>query len=302
MSDINRRDALKIGAGAAALGALGPQAVQPAQAAEWTIKPEANAAIRVLRWKRFVQGDEDKWMENTANYTKATGVKVRVDHEGWEDMNPKAGVAASVGAGPDVIVGWMDTPHLYVDKLVDLTGLATYLGDKYGGWYDAPKKYATNKGKWIGLPLGAGGALLNWRVSWVKEAGFDKIPTDTQGFLKLCQALNKNGHPPGFALSHATGDSETWMHCILWGFGGKLVDDTNNVVINSPQTLEALEYVKELSQTFIPGCLSWSGVSNNNAFLEGKISLTSNGISIYYVAKNEKDPGKLAIAADMDHA
>src|SRR5258707_15395166 len=116
MSDINRRDALKIGAGAAALGAVGPQLIQPAQAAEWTVKPEANASIRVLRWKRFVQGDEDKWMENTANYTKATGVKVRVDHEGWEDMNPKAGVPASVGARPDDIVRRMDTPPLHAHK------------------------------------------------------------------------------------------------------------------------------------------------------------------------------------------
>src|SRR5438045_7415330 len=129
MSKFTGREFLKTSAGAAAAGTLGVGAtlgsLDAYAQAKWA--PEKGAKIRVLRWKRFVQGDEDKWMENTANYTKATGVKVRVDHEGWEDMNPKAGVAASVGAGPDVIVGWMDTPHLYVDKLVDLTALATYL-------------------------------------------------------------------------------------------------------------------------------------------------------------------------------
>src|SRR5258708_15487151 len=130
MGDVKRRDALILGGGALAGATFGPALIGRAQAAEWTVKPEANASIRVLRWKRFVQGDEDKWMENTANYTKATGVKVRVDHEGWEDMNPKAGVAASVGAGPALIVGWMGTPPLYVHKLVGLTSLATYLGDK----------------------------------------------------------------------------------------------------------------------------------------------------------------------------
>src|SRR5271154_6915038 len=197
MDDVKRRDALKLGAGALAGAAFGPALAGSAQAADWTIKPEPNAAIRVLRWKRFVQGDEDKWMENTAKYTQATGVKVRVDNEGWEDMSPKAAVAANVGSGPDAIVGWMDSPHLYPDKLVDLTALADYLGGKYGGWYDTPRKYATNKGRWIGLPLGASGALLNYRISWMHEAGFDKMPTDTAGFLKLCQALNKIGQPPG---------------------------------------------------------------------------------------------------------
>ena len=108
---------------------------------------------------------------------------------------------------------------------VDLTDVATYLGKKYGGWFPTAEKYGTKDGRWIGLPLGASGALVNYRVSWMKEAGFEQFPTDTVGFLKLCQGLKKIGHPPGFALSHATGDSETWMHNMLWGFGGKLVDN-----------------------------------------------------------------------------
>jgi multiple sugar transport system substrate-binding protein len=139
-------------------------------------------------------------------------------------------------------------------------------------------------------------------VSWVKEAGFDKFPTNFDDYLRLCQALQKNGHPAGFALSHATGDSETWMHNVLWGFGGKLVDEKNQVAINSPETIKAIEYMQQLSKTFIEGVAGWSGVSNNNAFLEGKISLTSNGISIYYAAKTSTDPAKKAIVADMDHA
>ena len=118
----------------------------------------------------------------------------------------------------------------------------------------------------------------------------------------MCRALAKNGHPPGFALSHATGDAETWSHNILWGFGAKVVDEKNKVVINSPQTIAAIEYMIELNKTFIEGTLSWSGVSNNNAFLEGRISLTSNGPSIYYVAKNSTDPKQQAIAADMNHS
>jgi len=64
----------------------------------------------------------------------------------------------------------------------------------------------------------------------------------------------------------------------------------------------AIEYMIELNKTFIDGTLSWTGVSNNNAFLEGRISLTSNGPSIYYVAKNSTDPKQKAVAADMNHS
>ncbi len=297
----NKRRRQVVGAlGAAAAGLmLGSRGA----VAQMSLKPEKGAKLRVLRWKRFVQADEDMWLANTKKYTEATGIEIRTDHENWEDVRPKAAVAANIGAGPDVIVGWLDDPHLYPDKLLDLTDVAEYLGKKYGGWFPAARAYGTGgKSKWIGLPLGAGGALINYRVSWVKEAGFDKIPTNFPDYLRLCQALQKNGHPPGFALSHATGDSETWMHNILWGHGGRLVDEKNQVAINSPETIKAIEYMQQLSKTFIEGTAAWSGVSNNNAFLEGKISLTSNGISIYYAAKNSTDAAKKAVAADMDHA
>jgi len=276
--------------------------IQRAQA-QTSFKPEKGAKLRVLRWKRFIQADEDLWMANTKKFSEKYGIEVRTDHENWEDVRPKAAVAANVGAGPDVILGWLDDPHLYPDKLVDLTDLAEYLGNKYGGWYPAARTYGTTaKSRWIGLPLGAAGALLNYRVSWLKEAGYDKLPSSFDEYLKCCQALQKSGHPPGFALSHATGDSETWMHNILWGFGAKLVDEHNKVAINSPETVKAVEYMQQLSKTFIEGVAGWSGVANNNAFLEGKISLTSNGISIYFAGKNSTDPAKKAVAADMNHA
>ena len=99
MSEFSRRDALKaMGAAAvstAAGGLLGPAS---AQAANLAYKPEAGAQLRVLRWKRFVQGDEDQWAANTRKFTQLTGVEVRVDAENFEDIRPKAAVAANIGA------------------------------------------------------------------------------------------------------------------------------------------------------------------------------------------------------------
>ena len=66
--------------------------------------------------------------------------------------------------------------------------------------------------------------------------------------------MKAKGTPAGFALGNATGDS-SWTHWLLWAHGGKLVDAKNNVVINSPETIAALEYSKQLYETFIPGTL-----------------------------------------------
>ena len=53
--------------------------------------------------------------------------------------------------------------------------------------------------------------------------------------------------------------------------------------------LKALEYAKELYKYFVPGTLSWLDPNNNKAFLDGQISATNNGISIYYAAKNSTE-------------
>lgn len=132
----------------------------------------------------------------------------------------------------------------------------------------------------------------------MNKAGFDKFPTDTAGFLELCRGLKKNNTPAGFALGHATGDGNTWCHWALWSHGANLVDANEKIVINSPETAKALEYVKSLYETFVPGTVSWNDSSNNKAFLAGDLYLTNNGISIYAAAK--KDNPKLA--EDMDHA
>jgi multiple sugar transport system substrate-binding protein len=304
MNDFTRRDALKIGAGTAAGAALAAAGVDAlAQGApKWEITPEKGASLRVLRPSKFVQGDETLWLENTKKYEQQTGVKVRVDSEGWEDLRPKSAVAANVGKGPDVIYGWYDDAHQYPEKLVDMTDVATYLGQKYEGWYDVCQKYGMRRGKWISVPLGAAGAKMVYRISWMREAGFQEFPKDLPGFLKLCQALKEKNHPAGLALGNAIGDGNGWCHWIVWSHGGRMVDEKDNVVINSPETVAALDYAKQLYATFIPGTLSWLDPSNNKAFLDGQIGLTSNGISIYYAAKTSNDATIKAMAADIGHA
>jgi len=301
MSDFNRRKFLEGTAGMATLG-TGALWTPSAGAQTLAYKPEKGARLRVLRWSRFVQGDIDAYMVNVKKFTEKTGIEVRVDNEGWEDVRPKAAVAANTGAGPDVILSTNDDANLYPDKLLDVTDLCEYLGKKYGGWYPACEAYLRPDGKkWIGVALGAAGSLVVYRESHVKAAGFDSVPKDTDGFLKLYKALAAKGTPGGMALGNATGDSG-WCHWLLWAFGGAMVDKDNKVTLDSPATLKALEYAKELYASFVPGTLSWLDPNNNKAFLDGQISITNNGISVYYAAKNSPDPKLKEIAADINHA
>ena len=305
MSEFNRRKFLANTAGVAAAATVG------AGSAVWSpfinaqalsFKPEKGAKLRVLRWSRFVQGDIDAYMINVKKFTEKTGIEVRVDNEGWEDVRPKAAVAANTGAGPDIILSTNDDANLYPEKLLDVTDLATYLGKKYGGWYPACEAYLRPDGKkWIGIPLGAAGAMMVYRQSHLKAAGFDAFPKDTTGFLAMLKALHAKGTPGGFALGNATGDG-LWTNWLIWSHGGKLVDQNNKVVIDSPETIRALEYAKEMYPHLITGTLSWLDPNNNKAFLDSQISVTNNGISIYYTTKIATDPKVQALKEDIQHA
>jgi multiple sugar transport system substrate-binding protein len=261
---------------------------------------EEGAQLRVLRPSKFVQGDETLFLENTKKFTEQTGVEVIVDSEGWEDLRPKTAVAASVGSGPDVVLAWQEDPHLFPDAILDLSDLANYLGEKYGGWFPVAEHYGRSGDRWIAIPFGGAGSTMVYRQSWVNEAGFEGVPGDFEGFLELCKALQKSNHPAGFALGHAVGDAG-WTDWVLWGFGSSVIDENSQVVIDNPQTIEALEYANELFATFIPGTLSWLDPSNNKAFLAGEVGLTGNGISIYYAAKNSDDADVKALAEDIYH-
>jgi multiple sugar transport system substrate-binding protein len=305
MTLTTRRDTLKLGAATAGglltgSSAFAQVAVKDVKAPEFKI--EKGASLQVLRPSKFVAGDEQLFNENTKKFTAQTGVAVTIDYESWEDLRPKTAVAANVGSGPDLVYGWLDDAFQFPDKLLDVTDIADYLGEKYGGWLEAPMLYGRKKdGRWIGLPFGGGGACMVHRKSWMNEAGFQEYPKDLDGMLKLAQALKKNGHPSGMALGHAVGDGNTF-HWILWAFGGAVVDKDNKVVLDSPETVKALEYSKEYYQTFIDGTASWLDPSNNKAYLAGDIAMTPNGISIYYVALNSKDPVVHAIGEDTYHA
>jgi len=301
MSNFTRRDLLKTTAGLAIGAVAGPALIQSARvwAAENPWTPEDGAAIRLLRWKHFVKSEDEAFMALIDAFTQATGVAVRVDNEGFEDLRPKSAVAASIGSGPDIVWTIHADPHLYPDKLVDVKDVADYLGGKYGGWYPIAEFYSQHEDSWISIPYFFSGNFINYRVSHVQAAGFDGVPDNTDDFLKLMEGLKKNGTPGGFALGNASGDGNCWTHWILWSHGGKVVDDDDNVVLDSPETVAGLEYVRELAQHFLPGTASWLDGHNNKAFLQNACSLTNNGISIYAAAQRE---GMDEIANDMDHA
>jgi multiple sugar transport system substrate-binding protein len=303
MHDLTRRALLQGGTALAATGALTGEALlsfAKAWAAESPWKAEPGAKLTLMRWKRFVPSEDEAFNAIVAAFSKATGTEMNVFSESFEDVQPKASVAANTGSGLDLAWGLHTLPQLFPTKALAMNDVADYLGKKYGGWTDAAAKTCKHGNDWLGIPVATVGGYMNYRKSATDKAGFKEFPTDFPGFLEMCKALKANNTPAGFALGHATGDANGWLHWVLWGHGAYTVNEKDQVIINSPETMKALDYAKALSDTFIPGVASWNDSSNNKAFLAGDLYCTLNGISIYIAAKD--DPTKKDLAADTYHA
>ena len=293
-----------LGGGVALVGLIvagslsGPTAAYAA--CDLQFKPEDGAELTLLRWKRFVQSEEDAFMKIVENFKNDCGVTVNVQSESLDDVQPKASVAANVDQGPDMVWGLYSLPHLFPDKLVDVTDLANMLGEKYGPWVPSAVKYGEKSGtdEWIDIPIAYNGNYINYRKSALEKAGIAKVPETTDEFLEAAKKLKEAGTPMGMALGHATGDGNAWVHWALWSFGGSLVNENDEVIINSPETKAAVEYVKELTSYMAPGVAAWNDSNNNKAFMSGEVSMTNNGASIYPAAKKDAPE----IAEDMDHA
>jgi len=102
-----------------------------AQASQW--KPEPGAKINLLRWKRFVEAEDVAFMKIVDAFQKATGVTVNVSNESYDDLQPKASVAANTGQGLDIVWGSVLPAVPVPDQMRRYDRLAEYVGKKRRG-------------------------------------------------------------------------------------------------------------------------------------------------------------------------
>src|ERR1700716_154217 len=156
MQDFTRRTLLQGGTALATAGALtGPALFEFAnawaQSAPW--KAEQGAKLPGMVWKRFVPAEDEAFNVMVAAFKAATGTEMNVFSESFEDVQPKASVAANTGSGLDLAWGLHPLPQLFPTKVLPMNDVADYLGKKYGGWTDAGAKTCKQGDDWLRISL-----------------------------------------------------------------------------------------------------------------------------------------------------
>ncbi len=241
--------------------------------------------VHYLQWSSFIPDADIDIKNQCREFEKATGVKVKEELINQNDMTPRLTAAIESGEGADVALLINNQPHLYANGLADHDALMSELAG--GDLYDWASGAVVVDGKARAVPLFNIGNAIVYRKDIFDEVGV-KAPNTWEEYLAAGTKLKAANWPVGQTLGHTFGDAPSFAYPVLWSFGGMEVDESGKVAIDSAESRQALEFMREFWEAACdPGGLAWDDTSNNRAFLGQTISATLNGASIYFVAKRK---------------
>ena len=189
--------------------------------------------------------------------------------------------------------------------LEPLNNIVEEMIKKYGPISPVAEYLAKNKGTWYGIPTTVGSQVkpCQSRFDLFKEhAGidlqamfpadetkWDKAQTDKwtyEAYLEAAQKLHKAGFPVGIPMGQ-TSDAVDTVGAIFNAFGVVMIDDKDNIKVNSNETRVALEYMKKLMAVNPPEVYAWDDAGNNRWMISGKGSSIMNPPSSWAVAKRD---------------
>lgn len=161
-------------------------------------------------------------------------------------------------------VSWI-APH--VDDHTQMIQSASNPYSAAFGWDDIPQavhKMATWDNKLCGVPYRVTMGVLHYQPEVLKQAGFDKPPTNWDQMLKTAQAVTQAGGGKrfglGFTMREGPAISDQWI-TFLRSNGGDLFDPkSGDIFINQPKAVEALQYYGDLLTKYHvvpPDAVTW---------------------------------------------
>ncbi len=209
------------------------------------------------------------------------GVTIELTEVGWNNSFGQYQTRLTAGNPPDIALlapSWVSTfmendAFVPVDDYVD----AAVLDNAYESGYDGMvgedgKRYAV---QWDASVWG-----MFYRTDLFEAAGLDPAspPSTWEELEAACEALAAAGYQP-LSIPFSGTDPDGYFLPMLWQAGGEVVDADGNVVLDSPETLEAATFLRGLVDE---GYLTDDIVANDweatsNTFIAGDAAIMFNG-------------------------
>jgi len=282
-----RKTAILTGGTAAGLHALGRLA-----------EAQPKTKLRVWLFKSFVTAGNDVLAKHIEAWGRERKVDVEMDWATFGDREQKFVAAIEAGNPPDMAEMNHLGPMRYKPALRDVSKLAGDIAKSKGGMLPFAERFTRVDGRFLGVPRYAMISAFYIRRDIMEAKGL-KPPKiydpEVIEFARKAQDPAKDLWGFGQTLNRSD-DGDGFMENILWDYGGSAWDKDGKPALATTfrdQNLKALEFAVGTIKTHKiqpPGVMGWTDVSNNEAYMAGKLVTTNNGASLYYAMVKKKHP------------
>lgn len=207
--------------------------------------------------------DEEFWNEKMDKFEEENNCEVKVEIIPWDNYEEKYLTGSTSNDGPDVGYMYMEMFYDYIDNgtLADVDGYFTDeekenyvyydLGNLMGGQYALPVV--------VGNPR-----ILIANMDVLNEAGITEVPTTIDEFTAACEAIKEKTDVTPFMQPWGNAHYGCLNECywpFFWGSGAQIVDEEGSLTIDTPEGLEATEFIRSLLDN---GYLPESCTSNDD--------------------------------------
>ena len=291
---LSRRSVLK-GAGATlSLAAATPFFRDGAGAATLVQTPTtqdiSGTSLRILLWSHFVPRHDEWYDQFVAEWGEANGVTTQVDHINTADV--PAAIAAEIGAGEGHdLVEHIASLAQYEKSVLDMTDVVEEMNRRHGDQLPMARRnsYNPTTNVYYGFCNGYAPDPGDYRRSLWELVDLPEGPSTWDELLSGGSRIKaEQGIQLGIGMSNEV-DSRMAAQTLMWAYGASIQDADENVTINSPETIAAVEYMAQLYQgAMTPEVFGWNAASNNQLLVAGKASYILNSISAYRTAQKDQ--------------
>ena len=206
------------------------------------------------------------------------GVEVVIEGVPWGTCQDKSLTLAAAGNPPSLAyMGSRTLKQLASNGLIVPVELSEEAQTAYQPGVLAT---VTDGGRFWGFPHAFSTKALYMNCALIEEAGEAcEGPQNWDELYDLAKAVTENTDAAGIGL--AGKDFDNTMHQFLnylYSNGGQVLDtQTGEVLLNSPEAVEALEFYGKLVEVAQEGPTAWERDELKNLFNDGKIAMYVNG-------------------------
>ncbi|MCY3874372.1 MAG: extracellular solute-binding protein [Rhodobacteraceae bacterium] len=201
------------------------------------------------------------------------GVRIELDFQG--NMDEALAVRVAAGEPPEIASMQLERLLTYAD--LGLLEPAAWWFEKYGDDV-VPLASIPYKGVHWDIPYALTSEMWWYRKDVLDEAGIAP-PQTWADFLSAAEQLNDpDNNFYGIAIAAGPGEWTAWHYeVLLWQNGGFVFDTELQPIVDSPESIEALNFLKQLHQYSPPESATWEWWDSIDAFTAELVAISMYG-------------------------